>query len=157
MRTIRICPGRLCALIVGNAMAAVSHPAHSAGEPEAENNRQIVTQFAYTFYSQKDVKKAFTTWVAENYIQHNPGIADGRTAAIQALTPLFSSPHNQFAIEKILVDGNLAAIHVRATDGVRKQTVSVVDMYRLDKGKIVEHSDVLQDVPRHSKNAHPMF
>jgi predicted SnoaL-like aldol condensation-catalyzing enzyme len=30
-------------------------------------------------------------------------------------------------------------------------------MYRLERGKIVEHWDVIQPVPEQSQNAHPMF
>jgi hypothetical protein len=45
--------------------------------------------FAHIFYTEKNVTKAFNKYVASNYVQHNPNFADGRPAAIAALTPLF--------------------------------------------------------------------
>jgi predicted SnoaL-like aldol condensation-catalyzing enzyme len=120
-------------------------------------NRAIVTSFADLFYNQRKVREAFEGFVAENYIQHNPNIADGREAAIVALTPLFSRTDMQFKIRRILVDGEHAAIHLHALSPDMPRGTSVVDMFRLEGGRIVEHWDVLQPVPPDSKNPHPMF
>ena len=48
-------------------------------------------------------------------------------------------------------------IHVHARPEPSSRGASVVDMYRLAKGKIVEHWDVIQPVPERSANEHPMF
>ena len=37
------------------------------------------------------------------------------------------------------------------------KTVSVIDIFRIENGKIAEHWDVAQEVPEKSANAHPMF
>jgi predicted SnoaL-like aldol condensation-catalyzing enzyme len=123
------------------------------------DNRAIVTQFADLFYRQRKVEEAFSSYVVPEYIQHNPGLADGRAPAITALTPLFARKDHSFAVERILVDGDLAAIHVRVTSPTPPGThgAAVVDLYRLANGKIVEHWDVIQLVPEKSANAHPMF
>jgi predicted SnoaL-like aldol condensation-catalyzing enzyme len=57
-----------------------------------ERNRAVVQDFARIFYTEKDVERAFQTYVVADYIQHNPGIADRRQAAIDALKPKFSQP-----------------------------------------------------------------
>ena len=44
--------------------------------------RTLITDFARLFYLERDVRRAFETFVAPGYIQHNPGIPDGRDAAI---------------------------------------------------------------------------
>jgi predicted SnoaL-like aldol condensation-catalyzing enzyme len=77
-----------------------------------EINRALVEDFADIFYAKKNVREAFMKYVVEDYIQHNPGIADGRQAAIDVLEPKFSSPHSTFSVKRILVDGDLAAIHL---------------------------------------------
>lgn len=120
------------------------------------DTRAIVTEFARLFYTERDVEAAFAGFVAEDYIQHNPTIADGRDAAVQALVGKFSTPGAAFDIQRILVDGDLALIHVRATFP-GNPVAAVADIYRLEGGKVVEHWDVLQRMPDVVANDHPMF
>lgn len=122
-----------------------------------EKNRKIIEAFADVFYRQKDVEKAFNEYVAENYIQHNPNILDGREAAITALKPKFSNPDAIFDIKRIIVDGNMAVIHLHGRMNKTHAGGAVADIYRLENGKIVEHWDVLQPIPDKAVNPHPMF
>jgi predicted SnoaL-like aldol condensation-catalyzing enzyme len=120
------------------------------------DHRAVVTEFADLFYRVKDVPAAFTRFVAEDYVQHNPTIVDGRQAAIDALTDKFAAPEMTFDIQRILVDGDLAVIHVRACrSGVPMGAVA--DFYRLRDGVVVEHWDVLQPVDPDAVNPHPYF
>lgn len=120
-------------------------------------NRKIITDFARIFYDEKDVRRAFETFVAPDYIQHNPGIADGREAAIAALAPMFSAPGATFEVKRVLVDGDLAVIHLFGRGDPSTKGAAVADIYRLKDGKIVEHWDILQPMPDKSANSHPMF
>jgi predicted SnoaL-like aldol condensation-catalyzing enzyme len=122
-----------------------------------EQNRHTVHAFADIFYKQKNVKKAFMEYVSENYIQHNPNILDGREAAIDMLEPKFSNPEAIFDIKRILVDGDLAVIHLHGRMNKTHLGGAVADIFRLENGKIVEHWDVLQPVPENAVNPHPMF
>ena len=122
-----------------------------------EKNRKIIEAFADVFYRQKDVEKAFKEYVVENYIQHNPNILDGREAAIAALKPKFSNPDAIFDIKRIIVDGNMAVIHLHGRMNKTHAGGAVADIYRLENGKIVEHWDVLQPIPDKAVNPHPMF
>ena len=122
-----------------------------------ERNRKIIEAFANVFYHQKDVEKAFKMYVAEDYIQHNPNILDGREAAIVALKPKFSSPDAIFDIKRIIVDGNMAMIHLHGRMNKTHPGGAVADIYRLENDKIVEHWDVLQPIPEKAVNPHPMF
>lgn len=108
------------------------------------------------FYTERTVPEAFLAHVAEDYIQHNPRFSDGRAAAIEGLTDMFSAPGSVFEIQRILVDGDLAAIHLRAHPAGRPP-LAVADFYRLENGKIVEHWDAIQPIPETSNNPHPMF
>ena len=123
---------------------------------ETDANRAVVEEFARLFYTERDVPKAFEAYVAEDYIQHNPRFPDGRDAAIEGLTGMFSAPGSVFDIKRILVDGNLAAVHLRAHPEGRPP-LAVADFYRLENGKIVEHWDAIQPIPEESNNDHPMF
>lgn len=122
-----------------------------------EQNRVIMTDFAEIFYHQRNVRLAFETYVsADQYIQHNPTIADGRESAVTALHDKFAHPDARFEIKKILVDGDLAVVHVRAFPNGGKEA-AVADFYRLENGKVVEHWDVLQVVPDTAANSNTMF
>jgi predicted SnoaL-like aldol condensation-catalyzing enzyme len=125
-------------------------------DPDAQN-RKLVTDFARIFYTEKDVKRAFETYVVPDYIQHNPGIADGRDAAVKALEPMFSAPGAKFEVKRILVDGDMAMIHLFGQGDPKTPGAAVADLYRLKDGKIVEHWDILQPMPATSANPHPMF
>ena len=122
----------------------------------AIDNRLIVRDFAEIFFHRRDVRKAFEKHVVENYVQHNPTIADGREAAIVALHDNFSHPNARFEIKKILVDEDLAVVHVRAFPMGGKE-LAVADFFRLENGKIVEHWDVVQPVPETSLNNNGIF
>ena len=132
----------------------------AAGVDQAQrlSNREIVERFVDLFYRQGRVREAFETYVAEGYIQHNPLAADGRAAAIAALEPYFASQPNAVReIQRIIVDGDLAVVHLRARANPEDRGFAIVDILRLENGRIVEHWDVIQAVPERSANPHPMF
>ena len=83
-------------------------------ETLTERNRAVVTAFAEQFYTHKDLHGAFEQYVAPHYLQHNPGIPDGREAAISRLSAMFSRPETSFTVKRILVDGPYACIHLHA-------------------------------------------
>jgi predicted SnoaL-like aldol condensation-catalyzing enzyme len=120
-------------------------------------DRAKFERFVDLFYTQKRVADAFAFLVADEYRQHNPTIADGPAAAIAALTPKFDgSPDARFEVQRILVDGDLAMVHVKATRP-GNPPAAVADIYRFENGRIVEHWDVLQPMPANPVHDHPMF
>ena len=48
-----------------------------------DDDREIVNEFARIFYTERDPRTAFARFVAPGYIQHNPGLPDGRDAAVE--------------------------------------------------------------------------
>jgi predicted SnoaL-like aldol condensation-catalyzing enzyme len=120
------------------------------------DNRELMTDFARIFYTERDPRGAFARYVAPGYIQHNPGLPDGPEAAVEGLEPKFRAEGARFEIQRILVDRDLAVVHVKASRPGAPDT-AVADFYRIEDGRIVEHWDVLQAVPASSANAHPMF
>ena len=144
------------------ALAAAPLPA-TAGADKAdpaltERNRAIVADFVDLFCTQKKVREAFMKHVAPGYIQHNPVAGDGRDTAIAALDPFFASqPNMKCEVKRIIVDGDLAAVHSKLSFGPQDRGSAVVDLLRIENGKIAEHWDVIQAVPEKSANDHPMF
>jgi predicted SnoaL-like aldol condensation-catalyzing enzyme len=121
------------------------------------DTRADFEHFVELFYTRKRVAEAFAFLVADDYRQHNPNLPDGPAAAVEALTPKFDgSPNARFEVQRILVDGDLAMVHVKATRPGAPPT-AVADIYRFSAGRIVEHWDVLQPVPPNPVHDHPMF
>lgn len=121
------------------------------------DNRASFEQFVDIFYRRKRVGEAFAFLVSDAYRQHNPTIPDGPAAAVAALTRMFDgSPDARFEVQRILVDGDLAMVHVRASRP-GSPDAAVADIYRFEDGRIVEHWDVLQPVPPNPVHDHPMF
>lgn len=153
------------ALLAGCASAPAERPAATpssnaatAHAAETERNRAVVTAFFDLFYNQKKVREAFETYVVPGYIQHNPIAPDGRDAAIAALEPFIQNvPTLHYSIQRIIVDGDLAIVHAHMKMNDTDRGNAVVDIVRLENGKIVEHWDVIQPVPEKSANPHPMF
>lgn len=128
-----------------------------SGATLTERNRAIMTDFADRFYTRRDVVGAFQRYVVPDYIQHNPGLADGRDAAVAALAPKFAMPGARFDVKRIVVDGDMAVIRLHGRTDPTSAGGAVADIYRLKGGKIVEHWDVIQPMPTTSRNPHPMF
>jgi predicted SnoaL-like aldol condensation-catalyzing enzyme len=114
-------------------------------------------RFVELFYTRKRVAEAFAFLVADDYRQHNPNLPDGPAAAVESLTPKFDgSPDARFDVQRVLVDGDLAMVHVKATRPGAPPT-AVADIYRFENGRIVEHWDVLQPMPPDPVSNHPLF
>jgi predicted SnoaL-like aldol condensation-catalyzing enzyme len=125
-------------------------------EAETETNRRVIAEFVRLMYVQRDPAAALERCASAAYIQHNAMLPDGREAAATFLTTLYSNPDSVFEVQRVLVDGSFAALHVRAHP-VGRPPLAIADFYRLLDGLIVEHWDVIQEVPTSSVNPHPMF
>jgi predicted SnoaL-like aldol condensation-catalyzing enzyme len=122
------------------------------------NPKQVVTQFMTTLYIDKQVRKAFETWVDPGYIQHNPMAQTGRQAAIDFLEPFFAQhPDIHYSIKRVMADGNLVAVHSHGSFSAEDRGIAVVDILRVEGCKVVEHWDVVQPVPEKAANSNSMF
>ena len=92
------------------------------------------------------------------YTQHNPVIDDSK----DGLTAFFREfwkkhPKTEYDLKRIIAEGDLVAIHYHwvVEPGVFER--AIVDIFRIEDGKLVEHWDVVQPMPEKSVNKHPMF
>lgn len=122
-----------------------------------ESNKKIVTDFYQQMFGDKDISAVDKYISSDEYIQHNPTVADGAEAFKEAAKGWFEgAPKTKVDIQRIAAEGDLVFIHIKdiKPDGSLQ---SVIDIFRLKDGKIVEHWDVMQDVPKEAANDHPMF
>lgn len=109
-------------------------------------------------FNKKQVKEGFDTYVGDKYIQHNPIAADGKEAAVAVLGHVLQiMPGWSYEFKSAYVDGDIAIVHSLVRRDANDRGSAVVDIFRFEKGKVVEHWDVVQAIPEKSANNNTMF
>ena len=147
-------------LITGIALAfSTAALAESAQRDLAqeEANRTLVLKFYDQFFNQHQVAKAAQV-VADQYKQHNPEVPDGKAPFVNYFTQYFlDNPQSRAHVIRSASDGELVYLHVHSVSHAQDKGQAVVDIFRVQNGKIVEHWDVIQDVPAQAQNRNTMF
>ena len=128
-----------------------------AGSAQEEANRKAVLAFYEKGLNQKDVDAALA-YVGDRYVQHNPNAADGPEGFrkfIGFLREKFPNSHSE--IKRSFVDGDYVILHVNAIREPGTKGNAIVDIFKLENGKIVEHWDVVQPIPENPANNNTMF
>ncbi len=126
--------------------------------PDLESNKRTVIEFFDLAFNQKRLDEAFDRCVGPTYRQHNPEVADGRdglAAFVRQLTTDF--PDFTVSIQRVIAEGDLVAAHVFAKRTSDDRGAVSMDMFRLEDGKLVEHWDVIQEIPETAANDNGML
>lgn len=153
LRTIMMTAALLVA--VSTAAFAASPAARDLAAEQA--NRALVIAFYDQFFNKHQVEEAARV-VADDYKQHNPDVPDGKAPLVGYFTGFFKdNPQSRARIVRSATDGDLVYLHVHSTTGPQDRGQAVVDIFRVEDGVIVEHWDVIQDVPAEAANDNTMF
>jgi predicted SnoaL-like aldol condensation-catalyzing enzyme len=90
-------------------------------------NKALVLAFYQQAFNDGQPEQAAAAHLGATYTQHNPGAPDG-------------------------AEGFIGYVH-----WLRDLGMAVADLWRIADGKIVEHWDVVQEVPEKSSNDNTMF
>jgi predicted SnoaL-like aldol condensation-catalyzing enzyme len=123
-----------------------------------ENNKNVVRSWSELAINQRKPEEAVAKYLGPHYRQHNPGSADGPDFFI-AFVKRFAQAYPQFRLEskRIIAEGDYVVLHSHLILKPGDRGSAVVDIFRLENGKIVEHWDVVQEVPETSANNNTMF
>lgn len=130
-------------------------------EPQAssreEANKETVIAFYDAAINDKDFEKA-SQYLGDEYIQHNPLAADG-PEGLKAFLDFAKENLGTFKVEikQAFADGDYVILHVHAKASSEDRGSAVMDIFRLEDGKVVEHWDVIQPIPEQSANDNTMF
>ena len=139
------------------SLLIASPAALAADARQMEENKKIVAAFYDAAVNQKDFEKA-SQYLGARYIQHNPLAADGREGFKGFITFLKDKfPNNRSEIKRIFADGDYVIVHVHAVREPGTRGNAIVDIFKLENGKVVEHWDVIQPIPEKAANDNGMF
>jgi predicted SnoaL-like aldol condensation-catalyzing enzyme len=123
-----------------------------------EHNKTLVRDFCDLAFNQHQPREAAKKYLGRQYLQHNPHAPDGPEAFYGHFEGFFKAhPTFRFDIKRMIAEGDLVVLHVHTKLDEHDRDKAVVDIFRVDNEKIVEHWDVIQDVPGQSANSHTMF
>ena len=122
----------------------------------SETNKDIAVAF-YKAVIEGRVEDAFRRYAGPptTYRQHNPRIEDGMEGLKKSVAWLADA---RCEIKRVFADRDYVILHSHwhgLTDNPRGE--AVVDIFRLEDGKVVEHWDVIQPIPEASANGNTMF
>ena len=141
--------GFACAMLVGAASAA--------DLSVQDANKKTVLAFYEAGLNQKDFETA-SKYIGSHYVQHNPTAPDGPEGFktfLGFLREKFPDSHSD--IKQVFADGDYVILHVHAIREKGTRGTAIVDIFKLEDGKIVEHWDVTQPIPEKSANTNGMF
>ena len=125
---------------------------------DLSENKQNAIAF-YKIAYEGEPRKAAELYVGNEYIQHNPSVADGIKAFIEYFERLGKEyPNKSIEFVRAISEGDLVALHTRQIWPSIKKEYVTMDFFRFDvNGKIVEHWDAIQQIPETTANGNTMY
>ena len=125
---------------------------------QLESNKTIVRDFYNLALNLKNRKRRWQNSWGRTYPAAQPrgrGRSGPFIAFVKGFVQAFPTLH--FNFKQIIAEGDLVVVHSHLVRHKDDRGVAVMDIFRLENGRVVEHWDVLQDVPGSSANENTMF
>ncbi len=124
---------------------------------QEQANHDLVLEMYHTVLIAMD-SSAVDRYIAPEYVQHS-SLAEPSVAALKSFLDRVrtESPDAVQTIHRSFVDGDHVITHTHVMRWPGDAGLAVVDIFRVADGLIVEHWDVIQDVPENPVNPNSMF
>lgn len=108
------------------------------------SNKELIREFYSEVFNAHNAPLA-AKYLREDYIQHNPGVPQGAAGFIEAFDAKFKSgAYFHLEIKDLIEEGDKIVVYLKALKPDGSTATRVVDIYRIEDGKLAEHWDVLQ-------------
>jgi predicted SnoaL-like aldol condensation-catalyzing enzyme len=126
---------------------------------KTDSNKTLVKAFVNDILVNGKMEKLAGYFDGDNYIQHNPNIADGLSglgSALQAMEKQGITMRYE-KVNKVLGEGN--HVLVASEGSFAGQPTAFYDLFRISNGMIAEHWDTIEAIPPRSewKNSNGKF
>lgn len=144
-RAVKLVIGTGATALVSLALAA-AQPGHAAAS-RTEDNKKAALAFYEAGLNQKYYATA-SRYFGRRYVQHNPTAAGGKEGFGKLIEYLRANyPDSHSAIRRVFADGDVVILHVLEKLHPDDRGNTIIDIFRLEDGKIVEHWDVKEFIP----------
>lgn len=124
---------------------------------QQQHNVNTVLSLYEAGINEKDFEKA-AQYFGPHYIQHNPMAEDGIEGFRKFIAFLKERfPQSRSQVKRAYASGDYVILHVHSRRTPEEAGSAIVDIFRLEHGKVVEHWDVIQPVPEKAANSNTMF
>ena len=125
---------------------------------DLDQNKKNALAFYDLMFNQCKPREAIERYVGDDYIQHNPHVADGKEAFIDYFERMGREhPEKVTYFKRALAEDNFVVLHCHQ-QWPGDDDYAGIDIFRFDdNGKIVEHWDVLQVITSISQNDNGLF
>lgn len=141
-------------MVTANTLADLcDQPAHTA--EQQRKAKLAVDLLTRVFVCPEDFDAAP---IGDVYVQHSPGVGDGKEALrCFAEKIVTAAPDAHLDIKRVLVDGDYVVVHSHVTWSPGDPGTALIDLFRVKDDTVVEHWDIMQQVPAESANDNTMF
>ncbi|NIA71374.1 SnoaL-like domain-containing protein [Pelagibius litoralis] len=126
--------------------------------PDLERNKRNAIAFYEQMFNACDPRGAVGTYVGAEYIQHNPHVVSGKQGFIDYFERMAAEyPGKKVIVKRAFAEGDHVILHCHQIWPGDLEYAGI-DIFRLDEaGRIVEHWDILQEMPKTSAHQNGMF
>lgn len=123
-----------------------------------QEQKSAAIDFLDIAFNRGEPQKAVSQYVGQNYIQHNPQVPDGADALIGFVDTFRKQfPEMRLETKRAIAEDAMVVTHSHLTLIPGEPGLAIADFFRFEDGKVVEHWDVIQNIPETSANSNGMF
>jgi predicted SnoaL-like aldol condensation-catalyzing enzyme len=124
---------------------------------QTDENKALITEFLRRIFQEQNPPAA-AELITERYIQHDPEMPTGKAGFLSKLPGLYVEfPKLHTEVKHLWAEGDYVIVHSWYRFTPQDRGAAVVDIFRIQDGKVDEHWGIARDIPEQAANANGMF